>query len=454
MKRITLFKKGLPIILASLSVVISLGSTFHEVSINASAETQEATTQTVLAEETDTAYVEQEEYQTVVSYMDVFEAYYQQASERLSDGNIEMPYTFEEFCDGYYTFNMEIQAYTDLIVDEAYGRVSMVEYEVSLAASALPSADEDYIIKGDTADPNIPASFDPGTTPYAAIQRDIYYTLFDFSAIREGDIILETATTFNDIGHTAFVYDVDKPAGLRSSDQRGRVYGKSNNEQTYIQTIEAVGGGVQFGFLDDTRMVDFGVIILRATKNSSIIESAKYFVKNQLGKLYDFPLTEGRANTSINSVKWYCSELIYAAYKYAGYDLYAVSSDGWVWPYALANTGRTNYVCVSNCFDAKLIGKESGKWKIRVYNNSSSSATLYYNTKLAFFDDAKNWTNSLSNTTSVSISANSYTTVYITTNVFATTAAFSRVINGRRYVTYCDGINNSTLRMRVRKNVI
>lgn len=193
MKRITLFKKSLPVFLACLSVVILLESTFHELSVNASAETQEVTTQTVLAEETDTAYVEQEEYQTVVSYMDVFEAYYRQASERLSDGNIEMPYTFEEFCDGYYTFNMEIQAYTDLIVDEAYGRVSMVEYEVSLASSALPSSDEDYIIKGDTADPNITASFDPETTPYDAIQRDIYYTLFDFSAIREGDIILETA---------------------------------------------------------------------------------------------------------------------------------------------------------------------------------------------------------------------------------------------------------------------
>lgn len=428
---------------------MSLGSMPNELFINASAETQEENTPQTVANEMGESLLTD----TVFSYMDVFEAYYQQATDRLAEGNIEMPYTFEEFCNGYYTFNMEIQAYTDLLVDEAYGRVSMAEYEISLTSSALPSADEDYIIKGDTANPNS-SSFDPATTPYTAIQRDISYGLFDFSAIREGDILLETATVLNDIGHTAFVYDIDKPAGLRTTDQRPRVYGKSNNEQTYIQTIEAVGAGVQFGFLDDTRMVDFGIVVLRATSSSSIIEEAKYFAYSQLGKPYDFPLEEGRANTSINSAQWYCSELVYAAYLYAGYNLYAVSSDGWVWPYSLANTSRTNYVCVSNCFDVKLLGKENGKWKMRVYNNSSSSATLYYNTKLAFYNDAKNWTNSLSDTTSVSISANSYTMVYITTNIFATTAAFSRVVNGKRYVTYCDGINNSTLRMRVRKNVV
>lgn len=443
MKGITLFKKSLPIFLASLSVVISLESAFQELSINASAETQENTTQTILAEEIDTTYPEQEEYQTVVSYKDVFEVYYRQASERLSDGNIEMPYTFEEFCDGYYTFNMEIQAYTDLIVDEAYGRVSMTEYEISTMSS---SVDEYYIIKGDTSNPKS-SNFDPEITPSSALQHDIYYSNenFDYSAIQDGDIVVETSTKFNNMGHSAFVYDTNKAVS-------GRIHGRS----TYIQVIEAVKEGVQFGFLDDNRIVDFGVVIIRPKNTSSnIVEKAKYFHKEQLGKTYNLPLTEGRVNTSIDSDSWYCSELNYAGYYYAGKVIAYASAGGWIWPFDLTNSSLTKYVSFSNTLDARLYGKVNGKWKIRVYNYTGNTVSMYYNAKLAYENDAKNWTGLKDvNTTPITISNNSYTDIYIGTNVFATTAAISYTTGNKLYITYCNELNSSTLRMGVHKNVI
>jgi hypothetical protein len=337
-------------------------------------------------------------------------------------------------------FDLDIQSYTDLLVAEAFGYINMSDYETSTVSS---SDDEDYIIKGETSNRNS-SNFDPDITPASAISRNINYGFFDFSAIQEGDILLETKTLLNDIGHTAMVYNIAKLA-------TNKIVGQN----TYIQTIEAVAGGVQFGFLDDDRMVDFGVVVLRATSSTQTkIENAKHFMWSQLGKSYGFPVTTERVNTSIDSTEWYCSELIYAAYLYAGLDLNAINSDGRVWPEDLANTSKTSYVCVSNCFDAKLVGKSNGKWRIRIYNNTNSSATLYYNTKLAFESDAKKWTSSLKNVTSVTIMANGYTTVSISTNVFATTAAFSKVVDGVRYVTYCNGLNSETLRMRVMKNII
>ena len=121
------------------------------------------------------------------------------------------------------------------------------------------------------------------------------------------------------------------------------------------------------------------------------VDNAKYFHWCQLGKPYDLPLTEGRVNTSINSSSWYCSELNYAGYYYAGRVIAYASSGGWIWPFDLTNSSATKYVSFSNTLDARLYGKVDGKWKIRVYNYTGNTVSMYYNSRLAYESDAKNW---------------------------------------------------------------
>ncbi len=431
------FNFKLKLISLPLTIVLcfSLIFTLSGFSMSAAAETT--------GTEIEETSLESSNFETVVSYEDIFQEYYQQTVNAMAEYDIEMPYSFEEFCDGYYELGMDLSSYCDFLVAEANGTICMADYEVS----TMSSKDEDYIIKGDTANPNS-SKFDPDITPSDAFQRDVYYTNgnFDYSAIQDGDIVVETDTKFNNMGHSAFVYDINKRA-------EGRIHGRS----TYIQVIEAVKGGVQFGVLDDNRMVKFGVVILRPTyTSSSIVEKAKYFHWCQLGKPYNLPLKEGRVNTSMNSESWYCSEMNYAGYYYAGQVIAYASSGGWIWPFDLTNSSSTKYVSFSKTLDARLMGKENGKWKIRVYNYTGSKVEMYYNSKLAFENDAKNWTGlkNVNDSAPITIANGSYTTIYVGTNVFATTAAISHKIGSRRYVTYCYNLNNATLRMAVHKNVV
>ena len=381
-------------------------------------------------------------YETVLSYEKIFQVYYRQTVEAMAEYNIEMPYSYEEFCDGYYKFDTNLNSYCDFLVAEANGTICMADYEVSQISF---SEDADYIIKGDTANRESP-NFNPEITPSSALQRDIYYTKgFDYSSIQNGDIIVETNTKFNNMGHSGFVYNINKPVS-------GRIHGRS----TYIQIIEAVRGGVQFGVLDDNRMAEYAVVIIRPTNTGlSVVEDARYFHWRQLGRSYYLPLENGDAHTDINSETWYCSELNYAAYYYARRIIARPSSGGWVWPMDLLNSNATDYVSFSKTLDARLLGKENGKWKIRVYNNTGSAVGLYYNAKLAFYDDAKKWVGLRDvNTTPVTIANFSYADILIGTNIFATTAAMSYKIGNKRYITYCNELNNNTRRMSIYKNVV
>ncbi|MCD8202621.1 MAG: hypothetical protein LUD48_03140 [Prevotella sp.] len=234
-------------------------------------------------------------------------------------------------------------------------------------------------------------------------------------------------------------------------DKKG--YDSDKSTFTFIETIEAVSTGVSFGYLDDNRMVQYGAVILRTTTFSKIAEGALEFAYKQLGKPYDYPLTS-RCNTSEDSAEWYCSELVYASYYSTGLDLCAVNEYGYCMPFDLIKTSKTYFVSISDCVDCILLGKTDGQWQIEVYNMSSSSVTLEYNAKLAFESDAKNWTSSLKDIETVTLKASSYTTVLISTNVFATTAAFSVETDTGRSVTYCNELNNNTLRMSEFKNII
>ena len=180
-------------------------------------------------------------------------------------------------------------------LDDSLKSISFDEYidssTVGPQKSSSSSKDEKYILKG--IDYQVLKSNHEKITfmNQDHFQRKTEYSDFSrYQVLQEGDIVLETKCNnfllgglLNNPGHTAYISD----ACAYSS------YGN------YVQTIEAVGGGVQYGFLDDQRMIDFGVVILRARNHgANTIQLASSFIYEQLGDPYSFSFT--RANLSIN----------------------------------------------------------------------------------------------------------------------------------------------------------
>ncbi len=108
---------------------------------------------------------------------------------------------------------------------------------------------------------------------------------------------------------------------------------------------------------------------------------------------------------------------------------------------------RISYVY--NYLQIENKGKVDGKWKIKVSNPLDKSITVYYNSKMCNYDDAKNWTNLNDIPSPITISANSYEYVYISPNWFATSIAISYIDNvgyienGYRLISYADGLNTN-----------
>ena len=60
------------------------------------------------AEELDTTEKNQTSTVEVVSYLDIFENYYEIVVNELKENDIEMPVSFEQFCEGYYSHEYDI----------------------------------------------------------------------------------------------------------------------------------------------------------------------------------------------------------------------------------------------------------------------------------------------------------------------------------------------------------
>lgn len=276
----------------------------------------------------------------------------------------------------------------------------------------------------------------PAITPNVYFrQMPTYSGVYDYSNVRVGDIIIETKTIGENVGHSAFISDI----------------AHTYSGGTYIQTIEAVAQGVSYGFLDDFRMINYGVVILRPINvTNSNIATAYNFQLGQIGEPYDFPISP-RINTSYEAESWYCSELIYAAYLSANVPLLLPENNSYLMPRDILQSTSCTFCTIGNYLDLKYIGKtSSNKWSMYVFNCSSETVTVYYNTKMCFENDAKNWSG-LSNVSSFTLSPNTYSRVEISTNLFATCCAFSQVVGSDRYITYCKNLNSDAARMTILK---
>lgn len=394
------------------------------------------------AEELDTTEKNQPSTVEVLSYLDIFENYYEIILNELKENDIEMPFSFGQFCEGYYSHEYDIAVYTDMVIDYSIEYVAKygtdnkdIALLYSSGSSGSSSGDADYILK---------TTVDYSVTPSSAFVRTPNYNgyvtqTFDYSTLQIGDIVHESETVFFNTGHTAIISDVSHASA----------YGD------YIQTIEAVGSGVSYGMLDDNRMVNFGVMILRVVgATQSDREDAVYFAEQQIGKPYS--LNTLRLNTSINSSQWYCSELVYAAYNYVGIDIgvrkdeygfdYTMQLGCLPWDIYYSYNTYDKGVKGANYIDIQLL--YGPRWQVRIFNNTGSGRAVYYNSKMAFKDDAKNWSG-LSDIKSVYIASGSYTTVTITENWFATDIAISVIIGGNRYVTYAHNLESTYYTMSI-----
>ncbi|PKK40573.1 hypothetical protein ABB02_00106 [Clostridiaceae bacterium JG1575] len=198
-----------------------------------------------------------------------------------SKNSIELGMTYDDFRDNYT--GQPIRAY-----ENSYYSV-LVPTGVSLQSSSWSGESTYYY-----------------NTGYSCPSQAIYskYNLLD--VVEKGDIIFEAKGGFGITGHIAFVEGI---------------YTRGNGEQ-YIRLIEALSnsyGGVTRSILDDTRVDEKGVTILRVHGATQDIKNAAVsFCRGEIGSSYYLDLAK---DTSSSETDWYCSELAWAAYKNQGIDI-------------------------------------------------------------------------------------------------------------------------------------
>lgn len=127
--------------------------------------------------------------------------------------------------------------------------------------------------------------------------------------VQKGDIVYEANGGFGITGHAAIV--------------EGLFY-DTTQRKWYVRLIEAIDVGVCRSILDDTRVDDKGVSIYRVNNASSTNKiNAVSFCIGELGSSYSIDFAK---DTSSSETDWYCSELVWAAYKNVGFDIETTGS--------------------------------------------------------------------------------------------------------------------------------
>ena len=313
---------------------------------------------------------------------------------------------------------------------------------ISIENVSAASLEKDFKQEGDRGSLDasyILSSQTYSITPWSEFTREPEYGLYDFSNIHVGDIIYESETIIGEIGHCAIVSDVSH-----------YYCDNNNNVKTYIQTIEAVLGGVQYGFLDDRRILEYGTYVCNYyVANSTQKQGAVNFCASQLGKGYWVDTDSTPIDLDGNQLNWYCSELVFAAYYNATNSLMqvGVSDSGHVFPSHIYNTWQTvTRISYDSIFLKISIASTNPRWTIHVLNNTGDDKVAEYNTKMCYFNDAKYWTNLYDKVTFYLPSASS-TDKRVYEVIFAKYITFSyeKIIGNVRYriITYANNLSNN-----------
>ena len=357
-----------------------------------------------------------EEYQTILTYEDVLRSYYQKVLEKS-----EMVFAYEDFRDGYYSEDNRLSFFEyansfcsePLFSNDSEGAFTDVQREDGTRSSG----DADYVL----------SDVQYNTTPTSEFQRRPYRQGFSYTSIKKGDLVFESRALAG-IGHIGIIINKYK---------NSQSYGR------YIQTVEALSSGVKYCFLDDLRIIDFAVKILRVvgytTENAN---NACTFAENQIGASYGNPFSHTWQTN--DSDHWFCSELVYAAWKrqdidiLATYDLFGnVTHPTYCWPIGIYNSFNTTVLAMPyyTYLEITLMGKEGNKWAVQITNNCSEEVRVFANKKMCFENDAINWTN-LNDISSFYLDPGESFGYYFQTNWFATHITMSFVFGQIRLITY------------------
>ena len=319
--------------------------------------------------------------------------------------------SFEQFCALYEEMQLNDSDFIKYIICQSHNAINT--NGISQASSS--SEDAKYILLNQNN--NMITSNSAFNNNYIPT-----YYAFDYSHIKEGDVIIEfddSGSIGTYVGHAAIVYDLDK---------------KMENGDTYIQTIEAVASGIKFGYLDDSRILGFKaeVYSLDSFLSNEQINKIKFFAEEQLGKPYSYDYAS--QDFDINTDSWYCSELVYAAYRYSGADIGELTR---AWPTDLKNSSNLKPASVPILRGLEITnnGGSFACWHIAVTNTGSQPITVNYNTKMCFKNDAKDWKN-LSDIEQFSLAGKTKKVVDVYFNFFADAVAFSFMHEEYIYVSY------------------
>lgn len=227
-------------------------------------------------------------------------------SEQLSDKGISASTCLEDFIAGFKESNgTSIDLYIEVLIDSEMASSAVMEATIERNIQLADNTNDTvtpYSLGGNWYD-------DIGISNPKLPQAVSYNKYSILSTVTKGDIIHETTGGCAEyIGHIAIV--------------EGKFW-DSTYEQYYIRTIEAVKKYVTHGVLDDSRYDDRGITIYHIPLAISPERSAAVsFCMVQLGKewtLIKMPMNP--CSSSSDTQKWYCSELVWAAYYNQGYNL-------------------------------------------------------------------------------------------------------------------------------------
>lgn len=101
-----------------------------------------------------------------------------------------------------------------------------------------------------------------------------------------------------------------------------------------------------------------------------------------------------------------------------------------------------------------VVSKSGSIWTIKVQNNTDCGVFVYYNAKMCFENDAKNWTG-LSDIKRIYVDKNSFENIQISTNVFATHITVSYNYRAQyRLIIYANNLSSSKLTLTQHYNCI
>lgn len=251
---------------------------------------------TALAAETQVDTDLQTAYENVMSYAD--------------EHGIDLNMTYDDFLSNYS--GQSVQSY-----EQSYYPVFVSPTINNVRSSSSSGGSTYYYNTGDSC---------PSKATYGK------YNLLD--VVKKGDIIYEANGGFGITGHIAIV---------------DGIYTKSDGSE-YIRLIEAISndyGGVTKSILDDTRVDEKAVTILRVKGTTSdIIDNVVNFCCTEVGSSYNLDLAK---DTSSDETDWYCSELVWAAYKSQGIDIEVGGLHGepGITPHDIVNGSKTYTISYS-----------------------------------------------------------------------------------------------------------